>query len=96
VGIIAFFIALGYNNNIKKYPVALLKRCCRVILKEEQLSMTGHEVRAQIQAAAPNGRIPCVAAFKLAEKLGLTRSQLGELLNELKIKIIQCQLGCFS
>ena len=57
--------------------------------------MTGHEVRAQIQAAAPNGRIPCAAAFKLAEKLGITPI-IGELLNELNIKIIQCQLGCFS
>jgi hypothetical protein len=58
--------------------------------------MTVHEMKARIQAAAPNGRIPCAAAFKLSEDLGLTRSRLGELLNELNIKIIQCQLGCFS
>ena len=58
--------------------------------------MTIKEVKAQIQAAAPNGRIPCAAAFKLAEELGITRSRLGDLLNELNIKIIQCQLGCFS
>jgi hypothetical protein len=57
--------------------------------------MTISEVKARIQAAAPNGRIPCAAAFKLAEELSLTRSRLGELLNELNIKIIQCQLGCF-
>jgi hypothetical protein len=58
--------------------------------------MSIQEVKAKIQAAAPNGRIPCAAAFKLSEELGLTRSRLGELLNELNIKIIQCQLGCFS
>lgn len=58
--------------------------------------MSIKEVKAKIQAKAPNGRIPCAAAFKLAEELSLTRSQLGELLNELKIKIVQCQLGCFS
>jgi hypothetical protein len=58
--------------------------------------MAMKEAKAQIQAAAPNGRIPCAAAFKLAEELGITRSRLGELLNELNIKIIQCQLGCFS
>jgi hypothetical protein len=57
--------------------------------------MTIPEVKARIQAAAPNGRIPCAAAFQLAEELGLTRSRLGELFNELNIKIIQCQLGCF-
>jgi hypothetical protein len=58
--------------------------------------MTIKEVKAKIQAAAPNGRIPCAAAFRLAEELGITRSRLGEFLNELNIKIIQCQLGCFS
>jgi hypothetical protein len=57
--------------------------------------MTIKEVQALIQAAAPNGRIPCAAAFQLAEELGLTRSRLGELFNELNIKISQCQLGCF-
>jgi hypothetical protein len=57
--------------------------------------MTIKEVQARIQAAAPNGRIPCAAAFQLAEELGLTRSRLGELFNELNIKISQCQLGCF-
>lgn len=57
--------------------------------------MSTKEMKAKIQAAAPNGRIPCAAAFKLAEDLGITRSQFGELLNELNIKIIQCQLGCF-
>ena len=58
--------------------------------------MSIKEVKAQIQAAAPNGRIPCAVAFKLAEELGITRSRLGELLNELNIKVMQCQLGCFS
>jgi hypothetical protein len=57
--------------------------------------MTISEAKARIQAAAPNGKIPCAAAFKLAEELGITRSQFGELLNELNVKIIQCQLGCF-
>ena len=57
--------------------------------------MTMQEVKARIQAVAPNGKIPCAAAFKLAEELQITRSRLGEILNELNVKIIQCQLGCF-
>jgi hypothetical protein len=57
--------------------------------------MTPEDVRARIKAAAPTGRIACAAAFRLAEELGLSRKDLGELLNELKIKIVQCQLGCF-
>jgi hypothetical protein len=57
--------------------------------------MTKEVLTAKIKAAAPQGKIPCAAAFKLAEELNITRAQMGELLNELKIKIIQCQLGCF-
>lgn len=57
--------------------------------------MTDADLKAMVKAAAPQGKIPCAAAFKLAEELDLTRAQMGELLNELKIKIIQCQLGCF-
>jgi hypothetical protein len=57
--------------------------------------MSQEEMKARIKAAAPTGKIACGAAFGLAEELGLSRKDLGELLNELRIKIIQCQLGCF-
>ena len=57
--------------------------------------MTSEELKAKIKTAAPEGKIPCAAAFKLAQDLGLSRKEMGELLNELHIKITQCQLGCF-
>ncbi len=57
--------------------------------------MTTADLKARIQAAAPEGKIPCATAFRLAEELGISRSRMGELLNELRIKIINCQLGCF-
>ena len=57
--------------------------------------MVQEELKARIKAAAPECRIPCAAAFRLAEELGLSRKNLGELFNELKIKITHCQLGCF-
>jgi len=57
--------------------------------------MSRDEIKERIRAAGPEGRIACAAAFRLAEEMGLSRKELGELLNELKIKIIQCQLGCF-
>jgi len=61
----------------------------------KELTMTQAEVRDKIRTAAPEGKIPCAAAFRLAEELGISRQELGNLLNELRIKIIQCQLGCF-
>jgi hypothetical protein len=57
--------------------------------------MHEEEVKSRIKAAAPEGKIPCAAAFRLAEELGISRQDLGNLLNDLRIKIIQCQLGCF-
>jgi len=57
--------------------------------------MHEEEVKTRIRAAAPEGRIPCAAVFGLAEELGISRKELGSLLNDLKIKIVQCQLGCF-
>lgn len=53
------------------------------------------DLKAKIRAAAPTGKIPCAAALKLAEELGVSRAEMGELLNELRVKITQCQLGCF-
>jgi hypothetical protein len=57
--------------------------------------MSQEDVKARIKAAAPEGKLACAAAFHLAEELGISRKDLGEMLNELKIKIIHCQLGCF-
>jgi hypothetical protein len=57
--------------------------------------MNNENVKPKIRAAAPEGKIPCATACRLAEELGISRKDLGDLLNELKIKIIHCQLGCF-
>jgi hypothetical protein len=57
--------------------------------------MTEEELKTRILAAAPERKMPCAMAFRLSEELGISRKELGNLLNELKIKIIQCQLGCF-
>lgn len=57
--------------------------------------MNQEEIKAKVRAAAPEGRIPCTAAMNLAKELGISRKEMGELLNALRIKITQCQLGCF-
>ena len=57
--------------------------------------MLQENLKSRIKAAAPEGKIACAAAFRLAEELGISRQELGEMFNELKIKIAHCQLGCF-
>ena len=57
--------------------------------------MSREELKAKIKAAVPEGKISCPAAMRLAEELVISRKDMGKLLNELRIKITQCQLGCF-
>ena len=49
-----------------------------------------------IKQRAKEGRIPCAVCFQIAEEYGILKRELGELLNELGIKVIQCQLGLFK
>jgi len=43
----------------------------------------------------PGGRIPCSVSLEMAEALRVSPALLGRLLNLLRIKIRECQLGCF-
>ncbi|MBA4349475.1 MAG: hypothetical protein C0415_05745 [Thermodesulfovibrio sp.] len=42
-----------------------------------------------------DSRIPCSTARKIAEELGIPYKEVGKAANELKIKIKNCELGCF-
>ncbi len=50
---------------------------------------------AAIHEAAPEGKITCSQATELADEYQFSRMEMGNLLNELKIKLKSCQLGCF-
>ncbi len=57
--------------------------------------MNQAQLTQELQKLSPAGKISCNTAFTLAEKYKLSRSEMGELLNQQKIKIVNCQLGCF-
>ena len=57
-------------------------------LKEE-------EIIAKLRESAKDGKIPCAVAFKVAKECNVSTKEIGNLLNQLKIKIANCQLGCF-
>ncbi len=50
----------------------------------------------EIQASLVDGYLPCAAAFKVAEKVKVPLKAVGDETNELKLRIIDCQLGCFQ
>lgn len=57
------------------------------VSKKELLEIVGKKAR--------KGRVSCKAMLKLADELGVTPKRVGNACNELKIKVVNCQLGCF-
>jgi hypothetical protein len=58
--------------------------------------MERDKVIEAIKQRAKDGRIPCAVCFQIAEEYGFPKRELGALLNELGIKVVQCQLGMFQ
>ena len=40
-------------------------------------------------------KLPCAEAFEIAKKHDVPLKEVGEACNQVGIKIISCQLGCF-
>ena len=48
-----------------------------------------------VRQAAREGRLPCARALELARELEVPPARVGEIADQLGIKIVACQLGCF-
>ena len=57
--------------------------------------MQEKQIIAKLNEAAKDGKISCALAQKIAVDNKIPMKQVGNLLNKMKIKIHQCQLGCF-
>ena len=57
--------------------------------------MKDEEIIAKLKEAAREGKIACAVAQKMAVENKIPMKKVGDLLNQMKIKISQCQLGCF-
>ena len=49
----------------------------------------------EIYAVSKGGVILCSQALAIAANLGITPKKVGDKLNDMNIKIVACQLGCF-
>jgi hypothetical protein len=49
----------------------------------------------KVKKKTKDGKIACKQALKISAEEGISSKDLGALLNELKIKVANCQLGCF-
>ena len=57
--------------------------------------MDREELKNALEQAAHEGRISCEKAWELADKAEVDKSEVGDLANEIGVKIRACQLGCF-
>ncbi len=57
--------------------------------------MKEEEIAAKLKEAAKDGKISCAMAQEIASENKIPMKQVGNFLNKMKIKIAQCQLGCF-
>ncbi len=57
--------------------------------------MDREQLIERVKAESKNGKIACRQALKIASEADMSPKAVGDVLNELKIKIMTCQLGCF-
>jgi len=53
-------------------------------------------LKETILKKAKDGKLPCAMCFKIAEDFKISKREMGKILNETKVRISQCQLGCFE
>ena len=58
--------------------------------------MDRKKLEETIKEKAKGGKIPCAVCFKIAEDFKISKKEMGEVLNEINVRISQCQLGCFD
>ncbi|MEW6569592.1 MAG: hypothetical protein AB1390_00235 [Nitrospirota bacterium] len=54
-----------------------------------------NKIEEEIKKKAVNGRLSCPLARKIARELAIPLKEVGKTADELKIKITDCELGCF-
>ncbi len=53
------------------------------------------EIKSAVEKAVVNGTVPCAAAWRIADQLGVKRKEVSAACETLKLKVRPCQLGAF-
>lgn len=60
-----------------------------------RIESVGEELESEIRGRLESGRLPCKAAWEIADKREIPRKHIGGVCERLGIKISSCQLGAF-
>ncbi len=63
----------------------------------EQANVVQQTIREKLhQVIAEGGSLSCASANQLAQEMGVAPQLIGEVANQLGLRITDCQLGCFG
>ena len=60
-----------------------------------ELTKDFEEIKDAVLKAVVEGKISCGAARKVAEVLGIKPAEVGYVVDQIKVKVFGCELGCF-
>jgi molybdopterin-guanine dinucleotide biosynthesis protein len=80
---------------LKDFPATLSGEELRGIIDHMENTAKKKEITALLMQRAGSGRLTCTEARKIAEELKVSYAEVGSAANDLKIKIRNCELGCF-
>ena len=80
---------------IKELPGDVKVGELEVIIKLMEETTKKKEIVSLLTQRSADGKITCSAARKIAEELNVSYNEVGSAATDLKIKIRNCELGCF-
>jgi hypothetical protein len=84
------------ENRIRRCQLGLFGYDRKTSKKVKPAGMVTQKLKTAIREASEGGRITCLAAWQLAERMGLTKLELASACEALEIKVKKCQLGAFK
>jgi LAO/AO transport system kinase len=80
----------------KDFPKGLDEKLIKDLINCMDTKIINREkIKQLLKERSVDSRIPCSTARKIAEELKVHYKEVGKAANELKIKIKNCELGCF-
>jgi hypothetical protein len=75
------------------------KKSFRIRLPDNPGNLSGEalsQLEDSVKVAGKDGHIACLLGWKLAKDNGVSRLDVGAMIDKLGIRVTECQLGCFA